>query len=544
MSASPEPIFFPAPQRLRPHLPLWAFGLEGPWLGRHLADALDGLTGTLPELTGLRAALAAWRFERSPLDPACARALLPAGRDTAGPRLRGLARRLAPRLGPPTEAREWPALRDGPDLEAALAVLIRGMADQAHGLFWRGKALEYALTAGRPELAALAVAPLAADPATAPLAARLTAETAAAFAGPEAALEAARAVDEALFPRFAALAQGQALMATGDREKGTAVLSRLWRRENWHPGLTLHLYELLHPVPPADLSALPGRLSVCIYSWNRAENLARTLKSLAAGRLGPARVIVLDNGSTDDTAAVCRAAAGRFAPGRFESLSLPVNIGAPAARNWLAATAATDPDDLVAFVDDDVTLPENWLALLAGALAADPEADVAGARILAGATSVPLSADIHLLPPQGAATVRPLVNCPRGPDFGLTAASRPCPSVSGCCHLLRGRTLHGPSPFDIRFSPSQFDDLARDIRGYLEGGRCVLAGALAVGHHQPLPAGRSPGRISGARVKLDGLFAAPPMAVAASRDLDTAWDELEAKWRRLVRISRGDTGED
>ena len=34
------------------------------------------------------------------------------------------------------------------------------------------------------------------------------------------------------------------------------------------------------------------------------------------------------------------------------------------------------------------------------------------------------------------------------------------------------------------------------------------------------------------------------MAVAASRDLDTAWDELEAKWRRLVRISRGDTDED
>jgi len=544
MPASPQPFFAPPPPKLRPALPLWAFGLEGPWLGRHLAETLDDLTATSPALSGLRAAMAAWRFERAPLDPTCARAVLAAGREAVAPELRALARHLAPRLGPPAEARNWPARRDGPDREAALATLDRGMADGAHGLFWRGKAFEYALTAGLPDLAERVAASLADDPATAPLAARLAAESAAAFAAPADALAAAQAVDATLFPRFAALAMAYAYSASNREQEATTTLLQLWRRENWHPGLTLRLDERLFPTPPARLEAWAGRLTVCVYSWNRAARLERTLASLAASRLGPARLLVLDNGSTDDTAAVCRAAAERFAPGRFHSLSLPTNIGAPAARNWLAALAADRPESLVAFVDDDVTLPENWLAALAGTLAADPEADAAGARIYAGATGVPVSADVHLLPPQGDRSVRPLVNCPRGPDFGLTAVSRSCPSVSGCCHLLRGRALRGGAPFDIRFSPSQFDDLARDLRSFLAGGHCRLCGDLAVAHHQPGPAGQTSARTLGARIKLDGLFPAPGMEVAAERDLDTAWEELHAAWTRLVRFSRACTAAD
>ena len=188
-----------------------------------------------------------------------------------------------------------------------------------------------------------------------------------------------------------------------------------------------------------------------------------------------------------------------------------------------------------------MTLPADWLEVLAGTRLADPRADVAGARVIAAAAGAPATAqaaDVRLLAPDAANTVRPLVNHGPGPDFGLLATHRPCPSVSGCCHLLRGEALSDGAPFDIRFSPSQFDDLARDLRAWLAGRRAVYAGTLAVAHHQHAGPGQARtrtavGQLLGARRKLDGLFGAAAMEVAATRDRDTAWAELETKWREV-----------
>jgi GT2 family glycosyltransferase len=533
---------YPAPGSLRPHLPLWAFGLEGPWLPRHLAGQLTALAGGQPKFSGLAARLAAWNFERTPLDPVFAAEARTAGRrlDEA-PARRALLRELCRRLRRPAEVRAFAVLADAPDPGPALAALHQGIQDATHGLYWCGRGFAFALTRGMAGLARDIAGRLAADPATAPLGARLAVETALAWAGPQEAQAALTRLDAACFPRFHALATAHLLDATGQTDAATAVLLRLWQRENWHPDLTARLFARLRPPPPVALAGLPGRLHVFLYSWNRAALLTKTLDSLAASRLGPARVTVLDNGSTDDTAAVCRAMAGRFAPDRFAVLSLPVNVGAPAARNWLAGTAGLGPDDLAAYVDDDVRLPVDWLERLAAALAADAAADVAGARIVAaapGAARVAQAADVRLLPPAGAHTVRPLVNYGPGPDMGLLAATRPCASVSGCCHLLRSRALTRGAPFDLRFSPSQFDDLARDLTGLQAGSRAVYAGTLAVAHHQHAGPGqvKTPaalGQLLGARTKLDGLFSRDHMAVAAKRDLDTAWESLETGWRAV-----------
>ncbi|MFP5258027.1 MAG: glycosyltransferase family 2 protein, partial [Acidobacteriota bacterium] len=120
-----------------------------------------------------------------------------------------------------------------------------------------------------------------------------------------------------------------------------------------------------------------------------------------------------------------------------------------------------------------------------------------------------------------------------------------CASVSGCCHLFRGRALAGPAPFDLRFSPSQFDDLARDLTGFLAGRRAVYAGTLGVAHHQHAGPGQARsqaavGQLLGARTKLDGLFSRNDMAVAAERDLDTAWQTLESAWGAVrQRLAEG-----
>lgn len=523
----------PPAASLRPHLPLWAYGLEGDWLLRHQAAGLAVLAAGAPKFSILSAKLAAWGFERAPLDPALAAAAREAGRplDDA-PARRALTRELARRLVRPANAQALTPLAQAPDPGPALAFLAPAMDDPRHGLYWRGKAFALALARGLPELARQVADRLLADPALTPLGARLALEAALAWDGPAAWQATLSRLDRDCFPRYAALAQAHLLAETGQREAAAEVLATLWREDNWHPDLTTRLAALLAPPPAADLNTLPGTLHVFVYTWNRAALLRPTLERLAASRLGPARVTVLDNGGTDDTAAVCRAMAEGFAPGRFACLTLPINVGAPAARNWLARTASLGPDDLAAYLDDDALVAPDWLEQLAGALAADAEADVAGARVVAdapGAARVAQAADVRLLPPDEAHAVRPLVNAGPGPDLGLLAVVRPCASVSGCCHLLRARALAGPAaPFDIRFSPSQFDDLARDLAGFTAGRRAVYVGTAAVAHRQHAGPGQAKsaaavGQLLGARTKLDGLFSRQAMEQAAERDLDLAW---------------------
>ena len=529
----------PGPASLRAALPLWAFGLEGPWLSRHLATRLAALAVTRPKFSGIAARLAAWNFERVPLDPVFAADARAAGRvmDDA-PSRRAMLRELGRRLRRPQHPEAFAALAEAPDASLATAFLLRAMDAPGEGLFWCGRAFAFALARGGADLAREVAVRLGRDPLLAPLGARLAAEAALAWDGPHEALTALAQVDATCFPRFAALGTAHLLEQTGQTDAALRLLAALWRTENWHPDLTQRLYALLCPPPAVDLDALPGRVQVFLYTWNRSGLLQNTLASLAASRLGPAQITVLDNGSSDDTAAVCQAMAGRFGPDRLRTIRLPVNVGAPAARNWLARTAGLGPHDLAAYVDDDVTLPPHWLETLAAALLADADADVAGARIVAaapGAARAVQAADVRLLPPDAAHSVRPLVNYGPGPDLGLLATQRPCPSVSGCCHLLRSRALTAGAPFDIRFSPSQFDDLARDLTGFLGGRRAVYAGTLAVAHHQHAGPGQARsqaavGQLLGARTKLDGLFSRDAMAVVAERDLDTAWAFLETAW--------------
>jgi glycosyltransferase involved in cell wall biosynthesis len=53
------------------------------------------------------------------------------------------------------------------------------------------------------------------------------------------------------------------------------------------------------------------RLTVGVPAWNNGQTIARALESLLAQDLGDLRILVSDDGSRDDTAAICAAIAGR-----------------------------------------------------------------------------------------------------------------------------------------------------------------------------------------------------------------------------------------
>ena len=106
-------------------------------------------------------------------------------------------------------------------------------------------------------------------------------------------------------------------------------------------------------------------ISVLVCTYNRSHSLATVLESLGETYVPTGlrwEVLVIDNNSTDDTAAVVdRFVAARALPVRR---ILETEQGLSFARNRGIREAA---GDVVAFLDDDVAVSEHWLAHLAEA---------------------------------------------------------------------------------------------------------------------------------------------------------------------------------
>lgn len=118
-------------------------------------------------------------------------------------------------------------------------------------------------------------------------------------------------------------------------------------------------------------------LSVIICTWNRDAMLADTLASWREVVSGGRRVelVIVDNASTDGTAAVC-AAFLDDAPGEARVVHEP-QPGLSFARNrGLAESRA----EIVAFVDDDVYFDPAWVRSVLDAFATHPGAGAIGGR--------------------------------------------------------------------------------------------------------------------------------------------------------------------
>lgn len=333
--------------------------------------------------------------------------------------------------------------------------------------------------------------------------------------------EAASALLAAPLPGFEpwrAVREAECHVLLGHTTEAITRLHSVWRSMPWHPNLTLALYELAFPLPPAPSDTQAP--AILLYSWNKAAVLADTLRSLWATDTGDAPVFVLNNGSTDDTATMLAAQEPMWG-GKLHVVTLPVNVGAPAARNWLLSLPEVRARDSLVFLDDDLLLTPGWLRELQGAAAAFPRAGVVGCRILEYLPPWAVqSADFFLLPTEDGdrsfADFQERIFVHGGsmgsPDRLLTRHTRPCLSVSGCCHLLRRETVERCGGFDIRFSPSQFDDLERDLRLTLAGYEVFCAGTAAVRHvqHSSLRQAVTRSRtahVFGNKIKLEYMYA-------------------------------------
>jgi len=135
---------------------------------------------------------------------------------------------------------------------------------------------------------------------------------------------------------------------------GAAGTSLLWRRHADDPpnGWPLQPARTIGPITSDSAGLASPRFSVIVPTYNRGRVVVEAIESVLAQRAGDFELIVVDDGSTDDTGERLR----RIHDRRLRRLGLP-HRGVAAARN---AGIAASSGALVSFLDsDDLWKPDK-----------------------------------------------------------------------------------------------------------------------------------------------------------------------------------------
>jgi GT2 family glycosyltransferase len=225
------------------------------------------------------------------------------------------------------------------------------------------------------------------------------------------------------------------------------------------------------------------KITVILCTYNRYQSLANALESVAAQKLPQSvdwEVLVVDNNSTDHTRTVVDEFRRRH-PGRF----LYQFEAQPGKSYALNAAIREAQGDIVAFMDDDVTVEPDWLQNLTAPLHDHEWAGAGGRIVLEWPASVP-----DWLATGGEAARLPLPSFDLGdeakelrePPFGTNMA------FHKIMFEKHGgfRTDLGPSP--RRDTPDSCEDTDFGRR-LLKAGERLRYEPSAIVHH-PVPANR------------------------------------------------------
>jgi GT2 family glycosyltransferase len=165
------------------------------------------------------------------------------------------------------------------------------------------------------------------------------------------------------------------------------------------------------------------RTSVIVCSYNGAATIEACLAGVTTLAYPSYEVIVVDDGSTDETAAIAK----RFPVRVIET----ENRGLSAARNTGLAAAT---GDVVAYIDDDCVPDPDWLTYLALSFMSTPHGAVGGPNV----------------PPHDGAVAECVARAPGGPTHVLVS-DREAEHIPGCNMAFRKAVLDQLGGFDPRF---------------------------------------------------------------------------------------------
>jgi N-acetylglucosaminyl-diphospho-decaprenol L-rhamnosyltransferase len=126
--------------------------------------------------------------------------------------------------------------------------------------------------------------------------------------------------------------------------------------------------------PPAATTLVAGqhRVTAIVVSYNAAEHLATCLRSIRAN--GVDDIVVIDNGSLDNSREVAGAAGARWVP-------MDANVGYGRAANQGAATPEARAAAYLLVCNPDTELAGGAVSALVASLSTDPDLGIAGPRL-------------------------------------------------------------------------------------------------------------------------------------------------------------------
>ncbi len=125
---------------------------------------------------------------------------------------------------------------------------------------------------------------------------------------------------------------------------------------------------------PSKSPSRPRKATLLVLAWNRWDLTERCLATLLQTDLENAEVLVVDNGSTDETPERLAQITG------IRVLRLEKNLGFVRGNN--AGLEQTDPESDVVLLNNDLIFTQrDWLARLRAAAASEPKIGVVGARL-------------------------------------------------------------------------------------------------------------------------------------------------------------------
>ena len=208
-------------------------------------------------------------------------------------------------------------------------------------------------------------------------------------------------------------------------------------------------------------------VSVIVPNWNGRRWLPSCLRSLHSQRLAPAEVIVVDNGSGD--------ASVEYLQTEHPSvrvLELGVNTGFAHAANRGVRAARCD---LIALINTDVVLEDDWLARMVAALAEDPAVGAVACKMLSLDDPACIYDAGDVLRRDGACEQRGRF---ARDDGRYDEAGEVFGACAGAA-LYRRAALHEVSGFDERYW-AYLEDVDLALRLRLAGWRCAYEPVVAL----------------------------------------------------------------
>ena len=224
----------------------------------------------------------------------------------------------------------------------------------------------------------------------------------------------------------------------------------------------------------ASVAEARQRVSVVILTWNSEGNIESCLESLGHGTLVPDEIIVVDNGSTDQT----RAVLARQFPA-VQVMANMYNRGVALARNQGLAVAR---GAYLLVLDDDTVVQPDALARLVSVLDTNPTVAVCGPQLLNNARQ---PADLRLSFPTIWHKARRWGNTDlqngRASGNGMSDGLWDVDYVIGACQLIRRAALDEVGLYDkhIFYGPEDIDFC---LRVHSSGWRVVCQPAAQVIH--------------------------------------------------------------